>query len=272
MLFVDSLLTRDDDKICGFEGFTERLNTNKVFWKRNWNVFEQGNGVCLYKLRSDREFSNVTMSFKIVISNELLVSIYQNEIESDIRELNWILKNSKLELWSQFYKLAEYYQSEPTVQKSSVAFMKQALSCLNIMDISDASSDLIEPLRQQLALVVNELETENTKTYVSNSFESKLYPESKYTVEYDEEPNVTPFGMFYEKEENMEMSSCSIKSRVRRDSESNSKSLFKVPLRSETNSDIYKCQHCEKFFLSNRKLRSHLQSHVSRLNLIKLDF
>lgn len=118
-LFVDSANTNEDDRIYGFSEFALRLTSTKVSWKGNWKLFEQPDGVCLYRLRRDENFKNVTMSFKILINSEMLVSMYQNEDEASVAELNWILKDSKLELWSQFLNLASHYQTEPEVKKSS---------------------------------------------------------------------------------------------------------------------------------------------------------
>lgn len=265
LLFVDSLYISDDDKICGFEGFTERLSSSKVPWKLNWNVFEQPGGVCLYKLKSDEEFKNVTLSFKIIITSELLVSIYQNENEADIKELDWLLKSSKLELWSQFYKLTDYYQTEPTVQMStgsSVVFVKQALKYLNRVESSEVIGELTEPIRQQLTMVVNGLGTINSEIDEKNFFESNLYPEVKYSVEFNEGRSALPYGLDYEKEEEEDESYRFAKPASRRTADTQSSRSFKSPLKIGSSSDILKCPHCEKFFLSMRKLRSHLQSHV----------
>lgn len=263
MLFVDSLFIRDDDRISNFCGFAEKLSSNEVFWKRNWNVFEQKDGVCLYKLKSDKNFINVTMSLKIVISDELLVSIYQNEIESDIRELNWILKNSRLEHWSQFYKIAEYYQNEPTVQTSTHAFIKQALNCLNKVEFSDPLNGSVEPIKQQLNSVISEIEMENKRETEDNLFESKVFSEPKYQVESEDDRDVIPFGLFFDKETNFETPPSHSKSSQPSEDQAIAKAPnSKATTKCETSSDIYKCQHCDKFFLSMRKLRSHLQSHV----------
>jgi hypothetical protein len=220
----------------------------------------------LYKLKSDEDFNNVTMSFKIIITSELYVSIYQNENEADIRELNWILKHSKLELWSQFYKLTDYYQTEPIVlvpTRSSVVHAKKALKCLNKVERSDVVGELTEPIRQQLSMVVNGLKTINNENYDDNVFEQNLYPELKYSVEFDEGRLALPYGLDYERETEDEEPYRLSKSSSKRTAEPTSSKIFKSPPKTEAGSDILKCPHCEKFFLSMRKLRSHLQSHVS---------
>lgn len=88
-------------------------------WKSHWNIFEQRDGICFYRLSRDKHFKNVTMSFKILVNNLMKMTMYKNEVEADHSELNWILKHSQLEHWSQFYRLMEYYQQEPQIKLRS---------------------------------------------------------------------------------------------------------------------------------------------------------
>lgn len=156
LAYVDSVFISEDDKLDGFDEFLQRFSSSKLSLRENWSVYEQPDGVCLYRLKSEGKFSNVVMSLKIVINNELLVSLYQDENEADIKELNWILRNSKLEFWSQFLNLTSHYQNEPTVELGSPShLLKHALESLNKISESCSIQHIIGPLKETLKLSLN---------------------------------------------------------------------------------------------------------------------
>lgn len=108
------------DIIDNISSFMIGLKSQKQSsWKPHWNIFEQQDGVCFYRLSRDKYFRNVTMSFKILVNNDMKMTMYKNEVEADHSELNWILKHSQLEHWSQFHRLMEYYQQEPRIKLRS---------------------------------------------------------------------------------------------------------------------------------------------------------
>lgn len=72
------------------------------------------------------------MSFQILVNKDMQLILHDGKNEADVEELNWILKDAKLELWSQFYDILEYYESEPFIQPISneTYHIKQALESL----------------------------------------------------------------------------------------------------------------------------------------------
>lgn len=251
LAFVDSEFINEDDKIDGFTEFTDRLLSSKISWKGNWSFYEQPDGVCLYRLKRDENFKNVSMSFKILINSEMLVSMYQNESEADIKELNWILKNSRLELWSQFYKLSEYYQTEPKLQVQSrepIIYINRALE--NLENVDGAVIDqLIEPIKSQLIMIATDMDKMSKYSVEKNSFEVNLYPELKYSIELSEDS----------RELKNEMLETSKRSGKRRRTNGN------APKR-RFNDDIFKCSRCDNFFVTAEEFRKHQQSHVRRIS------
>jgi hypothetical protein len=150
------LFINEEDRLSSFNEFLQRFSSSKLSLKESWNIYEQPDGVCLYHLKSEENFCNITMSFKILINNKLLVSIYHNENEADIKELNWILKNSKLEFWSQFLNLANHYQTEPIVELGCPKqLLKHALHSLNKISQTSCIQNMIVPLKETLKLSLN---------------------------------------------------------------------------------------------------------------------
>lgn len=129
--------------------------------KKKWRTFEQPDGVCFYRLARDRNFKNVTMSFKILITRNMLVSIYKNENEADIRELNWLMENAKLESWSQFHSLVDYYGAEPDLQYTTQIpyhYIRNALDELHKIRDSPDIDSIVNPIKEQLALAMSNVD------------------------------------------------------------------------------------------------------------------
>lgn len=107
-----------DDEIksfCQLRDIIDKTNEYQI-WKENWNIFVQTDGICFYRLSRDENFDDIKISFKIIVNKNLKV-ILRNEFGiAESIELEWILKYSKLEMWSQLHQLLDFYQSEPEIK------------------------------------------------------------------------------------------------------------------------------------------------------------
>lgn len=177
----------DSDRIVDFEKFIDGLEaSNGTEWKENWNVFEQSDGICFYRLTRDEFFYNVHISFKILVNQDMRVLVYRGETESDAKELDWILRLAKLESWSQFYRILEYYQTEPPITEKSNSFhlIKQALESLNKISKSRYIDEIIDPIKARLVMALDRVDPVSDIVYAA----VKLEPDDKSGMDmYDEQ-------------------------------------------------------------------------------------
>lgn len=174
-------LDPNQDRIETFDCFVVMLASlgDDAPWKEHWQIFEQHDGVCFYRLSRDQFFSNVTMSFKILVNKRMDVVIFKNEQQADYAELNWILKFCKLEWWSQFHKMLEYYQNEPLIESSAsqVHYIERALEAVDkFLYFGGVDDSVVWPIKQQLESVLLQLNGK-VKKEVDEDQESVAVPE-----------------------------------------------------------------------------------------------
>lgn len=173
-------LDPNQDRIETFDCFVVMLASlgDDAPWKEHWQIFEQHDGVCFYRLSRDQYFSNVTMSFKILVNKRMDVVIFKNEQQADYAELNWILKFCKLEWWSQFHKMLEYYQNEPLIESSAsqVHYIERALEAVDKFLYFGGDDSVVWPVKQQLESVLLQLNGK-VKKEVHEDQESVAVPE-----------------------------------------------------------------------------------------------
>lgn len=264
---VDIYASSTQDVIDNFDCFVIGLSAQEEHepWKEHWSIFEQHDGICFYRLSRDEYFRNVTMAFKILVDKDMNVLIYKNEVEADSTELSWILKLSKLRLWSQFYRLMGYYQKEPEVifQSSPVPHIKSALAKLNNIGESENIFGLIDMIKSQLSLVLKEMISDEEVVVKVEETESDCLIHSKQ--DFDrlelEEMETEADGDTFDKDDKTKTAvkekSIGSKRKVAKRYSSKSNENDKV----ETE---IKCKHCERVFSSKLQRRNHFhRSHVS---------
>jgi hypothetical protein len=115
----DDYQPRLEVKIQNIHELVAKMDETKIPWRSSWSMFVHEDGLCVYKMGSNDNFRDVYMSFKIVIDQELRVSIYKENVRASIHELDWVLQDSKLEYLSQFWKLLDYYFIEPDIMEEN---------------------------------------------------------------------------------------------------------------------------------------------------------
>lgn len=240
-------------------------------WETNWNIYKQKNGVCFYRLKSDEKFNNVTMSYKILFSEDMRVKIYENESEADITELNWILNHSKLELWSQFHNMLDFYQTEPPTQSISnpLHHIKQALESLDKVEDPKLLDSLLSSIKQQLSSVVceaNPIDIAVEAEEVIEELKSEAEPEvilDEIKSEFDvtEESSV---------DEDFVITSKRRKTRRSKERPAKKAKLVKVKRKPgpkpkpKIEGEIFNCEQCEKICDTKIQLKNHFyKKHVS---------
>lgn len=157
-------------------------------------MFEQSDGICFYRLSRDEFFYNVSISFKIIVNQDMRVLVYRGETEADLKELDWIVENSKLEQWSQFHRILDYYQAEPQIMEKSNSFhlIKQALESLNKVSKSREVDELIDPIKARLVMALDRVDPVSDIVYAA----VKLEPDDKFDTEmYDEQEHQEDFDV-----------------------------------------------------------------------------
>lgn len=113
------------NKINSFEAFHEVIvNSKNQNWETNWNVLIQSNLIAFYRIATHE--NDLKISFRVLIYEDLKVQIYKNNTKASIDECNWLLDDNKLESWSEFNDLLNYYADEPeiSVQTSPIECLK----------------------------------------------------------------------------------------------------------------------------------------------------
>lgn len=265
------------DRITDFEEFMSGLSSAEKVgtYESNWNVFKQPNGVCFYHLKNDESFRDVTMSFKIIVNTNLHLVIHDSNNEADVTELNWILKNAELELWSQFHNILDYYQTEPRIQPitSESYHIQQALDSLEKIESSLEIDSILDPIKHQFSVMLGQ----------PKSFEcaESSFGDLKAEVIVDEIKSEIPCEI----EENAGEASrdtsefdytLETKTRKRKIASSKDANLKKAKERKKpgpkpdqgpkqnAQGETFKCEHCDRFCPSKLALKSHFyKKHVS---------
>lgn len=252
-------LDPDQDRIETFDCFVVMLASlgDDAPWKEHWQIFEQHDGVCFYRLSRDQYFSNVTMSFKILVNKRMDVVIFKNEQQADYAELNWILKFCKLEWWSQFHRLLEYYSTEPLIESSvsQVHYIERALEAIDKFLYFGGVDCGLNEVKQQLESVLLQL---NGKV--------------KKEVDEDQESVVVPeFLSFEQSSAGVEIKSEPIDDTVvsqpavkKPDKEAAKKKTDRRKRGEGSVDEIIKCEQCDKIFRLKALYRRHVkETHAS---------
>lgn len=269
----DSSLTRSQsDSILNFDCFVVKLVsfTDDEPWKEHWNLFEQDDGLCFYRLSRDESFSNVTISFKILVNKDLNVMVYKNEIQGDRTELNWILKGSKLELWSQFYRLLEYYQTDPEIQqnKNPIHRIERALETMNSILCSGDINGIIEPFKRELESTLIQL-NQDVKREVDDADEEEMSVAIPEFLSFDNS-NFDPHESAEVKIEPIDDQDDLVSSSLNELNLNSSTKKKKKTKKSDSVDEITKCEYCDKTFSSRALCNRHIYgSHVSFVEAIK---
>lgn len=277
------------DRIHSFEYFVSGLAASGGYkqWKEHWSIFEKRDGICFYRLSRDEFFYNVTMSFKILVNKEMNVIIYKNEAEADRAELNWILKVSKLEHWDQFYRLLDYYKTEPQIKLNSnpIPHVERALVSLNKIPRTQGITDIIEPIKHQLSSVLHQfnpnhrvnikvepLEDSEQEDPISFEFEmcelvlkDEMKPEETNEVA---EPSLDGNSMD-DSMDTLEWERPRRKPRRKKTKARSEAPPVKRPRKNKrepkVEGEIFKCEHCDKICESKLKLKSHFYNKHVRM-------
>lgn len=250
------------DHIDSFDSFLVRLASfsEDEPWKEHWNIFEQHDGICFYRLSRDDFFNNVTFSFKILVNKDMIVTIYKHETQADSKELSWILNGLKLLYWSQFYKLLEYYQTEPVVLSNTnpIYYINSAIESLNKIWNPGDISEIIEPIKQQLQSALIQLNANeiSVKVEIEEPQSDSLSPlnyesiNSDHDIQVKNEPFAetmicTPNELNLSKENKLDL-----------------KKVFKKK-DFQAEDEVVKCEDCQKILPKSAIARHYYNVHVS---------
>lgn len=263
-----------------FEDFIEGTSSNSnAPWRANWNIYKQPDGVCFYRLTCDEHFTNVTMSFKILINKDLQVVVFSRDLEAEAFELNWILNNSKLEHWNQFYNLLDHYQHEPDVKlKSNPHFhIKQAHDALQRIKSSPMVQQLIDPITLQLSLAGESFDPFTgdccitDETAVKQEAEEMNFPVERDLLS-DGRSDADMLEVEEVKVEKQEPLESSVYVTINETEWIGAAKMKKKtgPKRKERDgSEVLPCEFCGRLFKTKHQLRSHFYyTHVREFRLL----
>lgn len=255
--------------------FLESQDESHLWWKENWNIFIQSDGICFYRLSRNEQFDDVNISFKIIVNKNMQVSLRNEKGVSEDIELEWILKRSKLEMWSQLNEILDFYQSEPVIQlKTNQHCFRQSFVALDKIASSHEYAELINPARLKVSdlkqedlpidVVIKQESDQPTKADEDMFDDGDDLDDLSYTEEHLQNDTDTEFEDKLIPEARSED-----KTNPKKRKKATKAIKPKTPreeLMSSTNG-IHKCLQCEKVFSSRKSLRSHLYCHVSSLNV-----
>ena len=274
-----------NDRIDNFQDLCDVLNS-KNFPK--WNLYIQPNGICLFRLNCDDNFNDVNFAMKILINRDMNVKIYSNEMEAKNEELDWILNECHLQLWSQFEAILDKYKQETVIKFKAkpLHYLKSAQKLFKKIINTIEVTEVIQMIYEELELLIkNEIPE---KDFYHKCTLSDVVETLKNTLEINEDPLGDEIVVKTEPEPNIEFINmeCEQESLLSESNKTEIKIKYKVeecqeqePIVSEINSSfyqteviaianstiksivIYKCQKCTRKFDSELKLKNHLDTH-----------
>lgn len=131
------------DAIFGFtelsDGLEEFLNQNLI---NDWNVYQAADGICFYHLTTKEAFSDIGITFKILVNKDLKVRVFKNENEGSPEEVKSLLSNCTLRTWTHLNELLMKYQTEPDIEivVDTVELLKKAIDALNLIELPGLNS------------------------------------------------------------------------------------------------------------------------------------
>lgn len=219
-----------EDPIEGLDELCEGIDELQKSLLTDWNVFSNSEGICFYHLASkDDDFSDLTMSFKILINRNLKIRVFQNDLEASREELG----DASLQSWSQLSDLLTKYQPEPSIEilRDPCMFLRKAHNALELVTN--------EELRQELDFI--KIQIQNLYNQAENIVDDYLYQDVIEEEFIEEEVHlkeeVSGEGGDYLEEVPTLQSVSASQSRVDR--------------------ATFQCQYCAVKLLSAKGLRSH---------------
>ena len=290
---VESTIEQEQKRVDRIEDFQEFCDVliSKNF--PDWNLFNQPDGICFFRLNCDENFNDVNFSMKILINKEMKVKIYSNDMEAKNEELNWILNECQLQLWSQFESILDNYKQETVIKfkASPLHHLKRAQKIFkNIADTIDVNEQ-IRMINDELDLLIkNEIPEKDFYHKHSNDVigcpleynndinEDPLSEKIIVKIElepHDVKTNVEFINMEWDQES--PLSETDEKEIKKEDGVIECHELkpmvpeinpilYRTEIIPIANSSIksiviFKCQKCTKKFDSELKLRNHLDTH-----------
>lgn len=280
----------DSDRIGDFQELCDGL-ISKSF--ADWNLFNQPDGICFFRLNCDENFNDVNFAIKILINKQMKVKIYSNDMEAKNEELDWILNECHLQLWSQFESILDNYQQDTTVKfkASPLHHLKRAQKLFkNIKDTIEVT-EAMQMIYEELDLLIkSEIPEEDCYHRLSGDvIECSLEHNNKInndplrediTVKIEPEPNDNKTIVeFISMEWNQEIPlSESAEIEIKKEKEVQvcdeldpkipdiNPDLYRIERIPIANSSIksiviFKCQKCTRKFDSELKLKNHLDTH-----------
>ena len=286
----------DVDRIENFKELRDVLISKKY---PDWNLFNQPNGICFFRLNSDENFDDVNFAMKILINKEMKVKIFANDLEAKNEELNWILKECHLQLWSQFEAILNNYKQETEMKFKArpLHHLKRAQQCiqkiLNTIEVPEA----VRMINEELDLLIkNEIPEKDFYHRSTSDINDdplkeeiivKIEPELCDVKTYVEFINMDQKSQISESETDEDKNEGEIENEDEDEDEGESKNededgdevidfglmmpqinptLYSTEIIPIANSSIksiviFKCQKCTKKFDSELKLRNHLDTH-----------
>lgn len=254
-LTEDPTEIEDADLIKGFAQFCEGIKGMQV---DDWHIYMKADGVCLYRLNSDEDFSEVEMTFKILINKHMRMKLCSKISESDTEELNWILKDCHLQSWSQLIDILAHYQQEPEIisKNQPKKYLRKAYEALleirelheqvelvkaqliSLYDFADTLQDIEEDFYTQP--LVEHLDVANETNENLDTVEEFLDDDEQVCYEFEEES----------KEEEKEAAEEELLEEQNEMEDDDDSPLISL-------GDSFVCTNCYIRFLSASGLRSH---------------
>lgn len=135
-----------------FEDFCVKVEETQDSIVEDWNIYNHPNAICFYRLANlDGNFDRFNITFKVTVSNNLQVQLFNGEAEASSRELSWALNSPYLHSWEQFEQVLNYYRQEPEIlyKKQPVRDLLKACELLDRVFIDELDSE-VEAVRLRL--------------------------------------------------------------------------------------------------------------------------
>lgn len=271
VLVANSIKT--SSSIFGFKNLVEGLNEGKGVLKP-WNIFSQPEGVCCYRLKSDEHFNDVKMFLKILVNKKLQVKVYCNEKETTSEDLDCLLYDSCLQDWNQFESLLKKYEMRNSFQenKNYSWIIDQALSQLqNLFEAATmpVRGEILSRLKRKIQEmsaykkeeIIVEGSTSDDPNLIINSPTDDIDP-AEVDFNFEDmtilEEEVVEEFLDKDDDDHLLYTAPTIPNRS---TEVSSPKDFKNLSQNKTSANIFQCESCLRFFISEESLMKHMDNH-----------
>lgn len=234
----------EEEILFTFEDFSAKVDEKQDNIAENWNIYSHPNAICFYRLANVEEnFNNLNITYKIIVSNDMRVKLFDGDAEASCKELTWAMTSPYLQNFEQFEEILDYYRQEPEIlhKKTPMKNLHKAFDLLDHVTIEELQQD-IEQAKLLLNMIIDNAQQLGQTDEEEEEREEHIFKEEQ-TIETTEDQIIDDGTHFDEPMDGMEEIVVDVAQKTKIDSK-----------------EPRKCQNCKIVCLSDTGYEAHLKT------------